>query len=476
MAGQEGEGARARIVAGELLERPADAAVKRLAVGLGQAGIGRLLHEPVPEAVLGIGPPPLLEDQLEPLQLRERAGERLGIDHPLEERHAEAAADHRGDRDRLAGGVIEPVEAGLEDALHERRHLELVGRDRQLPAAVDTPDHAPLDQIAQRLGHEKRVAAGPLGDQIGDGRRERGVGQRLRERVGRLARERPKLNLYITVRVSLPGVLSERPRRQVALAAVEQDDPERLGLGELQQLLHRLESELVGPVQILEDDEERPLLGQPLHELGDHLEAAPVQGVAAQLMQLLDRARIGLLQAEEVGQERIALVAAGAEELVQGRLQVEPHPRLAGGRRRAEPIAQQVADRPVGEPLGVAEAAADQQAHAVAQRPDRIGHQAGLADAGLAGHRHDHPDAVHHPFEGGSGRGRARRRGRPGGCRPAGRGDRAHAPRGRGRRAGCGRAARWAPAPRARSSPAPGRRSRGRASPRPRSPAPAAAR
>ena len=169
--------------------------------------------------------------------------------------------------------------------------------------------------------------------------------------MGRLARERSKLNLYITVRVSLPGVLSKRPRGQVALAAVEQGDPERLGLGELQQLLHRLEGELVGPVQILEDDDQRPVLGEPLHEFGDHLEAAPVQGVTAQLMQLLDRARVRLLQAEEVRQEGVALVAARAEELVQGRLQVEPHPRLAGGRRRAQPIAQEVADRPVREPL-----------------------------------------------------------------------------------------------------------------------------
>ena len=188
----------------------ADTAVERLAVGLGQARIGRLLHQPVPEPVLGVGAPPLLDDQLQPLELRKRAGQRLGIDHPLEERHAEAAADHGGDRDRLAGGGVEPVEAGLQDALDERGHLELVGRDRQLPAAVGAPDHAALDQIAQRLGHEKRVAARPLGDQIGDGGRERSIGQRLCKRVSRVARQRLKLNLYITVRVSLPGTLAQR--------------------------------------------------------------------------------------------------------------------------------------------------------------------------------------------------------------------------------------------------------------------------
>ena len=64
------------------------------------------------------------------------AGQRVGIEHALEQRHAEAAADHRRDGDRLAGGGVEPVEAGLQHALHERGHLELAGLDGQLPAAV----------------------------------------------------------------------------------------------------------------------------------------------------------------------------------------------------------------------------------------------------------------------------------------------------------------------------------------------------
>src|SRR6185503_14123335 len=122
-------------------------------------------------------------------------------------------------------------------------------------------------------------------------------------------RERPKLDLYITVRVVLAGALSDAPGRELALAAVEQRDAERLRLGQLQQALDGLQCQLVGPVQILEDDQQRPLGGQAGQEVCDHLEASPVQRLVGQLAQVGGGATVGLLEAQQVGQERVAVVA-----------------------------------------------------------------------------------------------------------------------------------------------------------------------
>ncbi len=61
--------ARARI---ELLQGLPDCEVELSPLRLDQARIGDLLHEAVAEAILGLGTPPLLDDEVEALELRER--------------------------------------------------------------------------------------------------------------------------------------------------------------------------------------------------------------------------------------------------------------------------------------------------------------------------------------------------------------------------------------------------------------------
>ncbi len=61
--------ARARI---ELLQGLPDSEVELSPLRLDQARIGDLLHEAVAEAILGRGTPPLLDDEVEALELRER--------------------------------------------------------------------------------------------------------------------------------------------------------------------------------------------------------------------------------------------------------------------------------------------------------------------------------------------------------------------------------------------------------------------
>ena len=163
-----------------------------------------------------------------------------------------------------------------------------------------------------------------------------------------------------------------------------------------------------------------PLFGEPLHEVADGLEAAPVQRLAAELAQVgggsaLGRAGRAGWPGTGSGRRRVA------EEPLQGGLEVEPHARLAGRRRGAEPVAQQVADRPVREALGVGEARPSSKRSGRRTAPTRLGDQARLADARLAGERDDHADAVGQPLDARRAAPRARRRGRPAARRRAGR-------------------------------------------------------
>ena len=150
-------------------------------------------------------------------------------------------------------------------------------------------------------------------------------------------------------------------------------------------------------MQVLEHHQQRAVAGQAAEQLGHHLHAAAVHRLTAELAQHLVGLGVGR-QAGQCRQERVGLGVV-AEHAVQGRLQVETDARLGGGGAGAEPVAQQLAHRPVGEALGVGQRAALEHGQAVAQRLDGVGHQARLADARLAGDRDDHADALGQPLE-----------------------------------------------------------------------------
>ena len=194
-----GEVARERAVdrlvglAVERLERLADAPVEAAPRGLEQAAVGHLLHEAVAEAVLRGGPAADLHDQVEPHQLGQRRHDLLARQHALEQRQAEAAPDCARHRDHLARARRQAVEPRLQRALHERRHGDLpVG---ELPHALAAAQRAALDQVLQRLLEEERVAAGALGEQIGERSRQRRLGQRLGQLAARAGRQRAQLDL-----------------------------------------------------------------------------------------------------------------------------------------------------------------------------------------------------------------------------------------------------------------------------------------
>ena len=67
---------------------------------------------------------------------------------------------------------------------------------------------AALDEIAERLLEEERVAAGALDEGLGDRVGELPLGRLADEREARVARERPQLDLAVAVRVDLTGALA----------------------------------------------------------------------------------------------------------------------------------------------------------------------------------------------------------------------------------------------------------------------------
>ena len=221
-----------------------------------QARVRRFADEAVPEAVLGRRPPPLFDDEVEPLQLRERGAQLLGRDEPFQQRQAEAAADDRRDRGDVADVGSEPVEPRLQRLLDRRRHGRAV---------------AAFDRVARRLLEEERIAAGALGELRRDLVGEIASGRRCRElrRVGCV--ERFEQELAEAMPVAASRRLAELPRTQVGIVPVREQERDRLLLRELEQLLEQLERRLVGEVQVFEDEADRPLLRERSHELGDRL-------------------------------------------------------------------------------------------------------------------------------------------------------------------------------------------------------------
>jgi hypothetical protein len=113
----------------------------------------------VSEAVLRRRASPLFDDEVEPLELRERGAQPLGRDQPFQQRQAEAAADDGRDRGDVANVRREPVEPRLKRLLDGSRHSRAV---------------AALDRVARRLLEEERIAA-------------RALGQLRRDVVGKIA-------------------------------------------------------------------------------------------------------------------------------------------------------------------------------------------------------------------------------------------------------------------------------------------------
>ena len=144
----------------------------------------------------------------------------------------------------------------------------------------------------------------------------------------------------------------------VALGAVEEEEGDGGLVGDPEHGLDQLERRLVRPVEVFEDEAERLLLGELADELEEHLERPRLDALPVQLAD--GRLRLGLeREADEAREEGIGLLGLVlAEHVRELGLQLQAHAGFRGGGADAEPLAQQVADRPVGEGLRVGDAAA----------------------------------------------------------------------------------------------------------------------
>ena len=273
----------------ELLERPPDAAVELATPLLDERRVGDLLDEAVAEAVLRGRAPPLLDDELEALKLRQGRNEARARCYALEQRQAEVAADHGRDVEDLPRIGFETVEAGLQGLLDELGDDDPVPAGGELVPAVLAAQRAPLHEVAQRLLEEERVAAGAVRELIRDRGGQLGAGRASGEHPACLRVEHRQLELVIAVRVPPARMVAQVPGAVLAFAPVEEDEADRLLLGDRQELLQQVERRFVGPVQVLHDEAQRPLTSQRTDEAFDAVDRLPLDAVAAELSQPIRR-------------------------------------------------------------------------------------------------------------------------------------------------------------------------------------------
>ena len=375
------------LVRTQFLERRADDPVQVLPPLFEQARVRGLADEPVTEAVLRRRPAPLLDDEVEPLQLRERRTQVLGRDEPLEQRLAEAPSDDGRDRRHLAHVGREAGEPRLQRLLDRGRHRCGV---------------AALDRVARRLLEEERIAARTLGELQGDVVGKFASGRRGCElRRGRRV-ERLELELAETMAVAPPRRLAELPRAQVRVVAIREQQRDGLVVGELESLFEQLERRLVGEVQVFEDEAHRLLARERAHELDDRLVRLPLHRVAREAVEPLCRVVLER-EPEQRSEERVMGVGPTVDGAREVHLQLEPHARLRIGHAEAEARTQQLAQRVVRNVLRVRDALRREEADVLLRSAPHLRNEAALADARLARDRDDRAAAVgevgHHVVE-----------------------------------------------------------------------------
>ena len=200
-----GEVARERPVDGfaglavERLDRLADATVQAAPGRLEQAVVGDLLDEAVTEPVLRRGP------AARPRRSGRGASGRRARARPARARAASRAAAGRSrarsrSRPRRPRACAPAAGRAAPAARPARASARRPGRRRAPTPPLAALERAALDQILQRLLEEERVAAGALGEQIGERAGQRRLGERLGELAARAGLQRPQLDLAVAVR------------------------------------------------------------------------------------------------------------------------------------------------------------------------------------------------------------------------------------------------------------------------------------
>ena len=290
---------------------------------------------------------------------------------------------------------------GLQRSLHESGDRELVRAHAELPAAVLALERTALHEVLERLLEEERVAAGALGEDLGDLLGHLPLGRVADEGPARVRGERPELDLTVAMRVELAGALTEVPGAMLALGPVQEEEAHRRFLGDGKDGLEQLDRRLVGPVEILQDEAERALGCEAAEQLGKSLEGLVLDAFPVQLSNPLGRLRLER-EADQAREERVDLLGV-VEELGELCLELQAHPRLRGRGSDPEPLTHEIPDRPIGKVLAVGDTATFDETDLGAIEAADLGDEPRLADPGLAHDRDDHAapvdETVHRPLE-----------------------------------------------------------------------------
>ncbi len=289
--------------------------------------------------------------------------------HPDRERRVEQGAD-RQQRVRVGRELRETPAEHLPDPLGD--HVgEIVGRD---PCAVLEPQRTRLAQVQEQLAEEERVAVRLAGEQHGELLRHRLPGHLFEERVHVLdgqAREGESR------RLDLATQHGQRLGQRVAPVEVgvpvgahhQQARPQ----GPPRHRPQEPDGGVIGPVEVVEHEHDR----RRLAEAADHLRDGVVHPGSR-----VRRREVGRLA------ERDDPVQRGHDAAEHGAVRPERVLHLGGG-GLARPPGEGLREGPVGRGLTVMAPAGEHDRRRVGRlgRGARFRHQAGLADARLAGHQ-----------------------------------------------------------------------------------------
>ncbi|MGY2701401.1 hypothetical protein ACVW2K_000985 [Nocardioides sp. HB32] len=348
-----------RPTAGAGLERGGVPLVQADPLAGQQVVVHRLAEEGVPEVVATVGRDQDVHLDGLPHALVELVGtEARDLDEQVV---GDLPAGDAGGADHLPRVVVEPVEA------HEQ-HVREVGRHPAPGPGRGAGELLDEERVALRAADD--VGELLLGQAVGDELRDEGahrvVGQR-RQRDAAHAPEAGPLRHLAAERVAAVQVVGAVRRDQGHRAA------ERAGEEEAEHVAGRL----VGPVEVLDDEEERRLGGGRLEERVDGLEQLAAIERVAVVAGLAHHPAAGL----ETGERRV-----GGGDLVDDVGQVGGDP------------AEHLGEREVRQGR-VAEVEAVAREHLPALREGEVaelGEQPGLADAGVAREEHGGRLAVHH--------------------------------------------------------------------------------
>ena len=301
-------------------------------------------------ALAGDGRPALARDEVAQQQIVEDGLEILDVGQQvLDGALPEDPADHRRSLEQPLLVPPQAVDAGGD------HRLQRVGDPLRRGAA--------LEEHPCRLLDEERVALGLLEQRLALGRRQLPVGeQRVEQLLALLGSERLELRRGGAQAAAAPARANVEQFR-----TGEAEDHQRRVLDALGQVLDQLEQRLLGPVDVLEDEDQRPRVG----ELGSPLARCPGDLLLAPLG--LDSLEHADGEREQVGNRVVAALGAQLRDRLLDRVVVRDPGRDL----------DHLGERPVGDALAVGKRAADEDAR-LFDALEELACKPALPHAGLA--------------------------------------------------------------------------------------------